>query len=207
MKNGHLTDELINTYATGVAREGVALAAAAHLTYCADCRRRVEVHEAVAGAFLAEAPGEQPPDIEQLMGRLDEAEVDVAKPLKAGPLPAPVVAAIGVDFDKIPWRFRLPGVYEYEFSQADGDEISLMKVHPGAAIPSHTHEAEELTVVFEGELHDDGSTYKVGDISVADPSVDHNPRAGGDTACICLAVLSGGVKFTGPLGRALNLFS
>ena len=206
MSNGHLTNELITAYATGAAREGVALAAAAHLTYCADCRRRVEARETVAGALLASAPGAQPPDFEQLMGRLDETEVDVAAPF-AGPLPAPVAAAIGVDFDKIPWRFRLPGVYEYEFSQADGDEISLMKVHPGSAIPSHTHEAEELTVVFEGELQDGVTTYSVGDISVADPSVDHNPRAGGDTACICLAVLSGGVKFTGPLGRALNLFS
>lgn len=206
MQSGHLTDELIVAYATGAATDGVALAAAAHLTYCAECRRKVEQHEAIAGALLAEAPSEEKPDIAAVLDRLDESEEIAVEP-KAGPLPAPVAAAVGIDFDAIPWRFRLPGVYVYEVSTKDGDDISLMKVRPGAAIPSHTHEAEELTVVFAGELEDDGETFKAGDISVADASVDHKPRAGGDTACICLAVLSGGVKFTGPFGRALNLFT
>jgi len=206
MHNGHLTDDLIVAYATGAATDGVALAVAAHLTYCAECRRKVEAHEAIAGALLAEASEVAGPDIAKVLGRLDEGDEGAALP-EAGPLPAPVAAAVGVDFDAIPWRFRLPGVYVHEISNEDGDDISLMKVRPGAVIPSHTHEAEELTVVFAGELDDGGATFKAGDISVADASVDHKPRAGGDTACICLAVLSGGVKFTGPFGRALNLFT
>lgn len=206
MHNGCLTDEIVVAYVTGSAPHGMALAAAAHLTYCADCRRKAEAHEAIAGALLAEASLDDAPDIADLMDRLDETAEEAA-PVKAGPLPAPVAAAVGIDFDEIPWRFRLPGVYVHEMSNKDGDDISLMKVRPGAVIPSHTHEAEELTVIFEGELEDGGKTYKAGDIAVADASVDHKPRAGGDTACICLAVLSGGVKFTGPFGRALNLFN
>ena len=206
MNNGHLTNELIIAYATGAAREGAALAAAAHLTYCADCRRKVAAQEVIAGALLAETPAEDAPSCDALIERLDEVP-ELSKPVQKGPLPAPVAAAVGMDFDEMPWRFRLPGVYVHEMSNEDGEDISLMKVRPGAAIPSHTHEADELTVVFEGELEDGGTTFKAGDISVADASVDHTPRAGGDTACICLAVLSGGVKFTGPFGRALNLFS
>lgn len=206
MQNRHLPDELIVAYITGSAPDGVALAAAAHLTYCADCRQKAETHEAIAGALLAESPCDEAPDITAVLDQLDDTSESVAIP-KAGPLPAPVAAAVGIDFDDIPWRFRLPGVYVHEISNKDGDDISLMKVRPGAAIPSHTHEAEELTVVFSGELEDCGTTFKAGDISVADASVDHTPRAGGDTACICLAVLSGGVTFTGPFGRALNLFN
>ena len=206
MKTGHLTNELIVAYATGAAREGAALAAAAHLTYCAECRRKVEEQEIIAGALLAAVPVAEAPSFDDLFDRLDETPVE-AVPVAKGPLPAPVAAAVGMNFDEIPWRFRLPGVYVHELSNEDGEDISLMKVRPGAAIPSHTHEAEELTVVFEGELEDSGATYRAGDISVADANVDHKPRAGGDTPCICLAVLSGGVKFTGPIGRALNLFS
>lgn len=206
MHNGHLTDDLIVAYATGAATDGVALAAAAHLTYCAECRRKVEAHEAIAGALLAETSAVAGPDIANVLDRLGD-DGESAAPQDAGPLPAPVAAAVGMNFDDIPWRFRLPGVYVHEMSNENGDDISLMKVRPGAVIPSHTHEAEELTVVFAGELEDGGVTYKAGDISVADASVDHKPRAGGDTACICLAVLSGGVKFTGPFGRALNLFT
>lgn len=206
MKTGCPSDEILAAYASGAAREGVALATAAHLTYCADCRSKVATYEVLAGALLAETEVEAAPDVEDLMDRLDEPVNKYVPPL-AGPLPSPVAQAVGMNFDQIPWRFRLPGVHEYVFSNADGDEISLLKVRPGAAVPSHTHEGEELTVIFEGELEDDGIVYKKGDISVADASVDHNPRAGGDTTCICLAVLSGGVKFTGPIGRALNLFS
>jgi len=207
METGHLTDELIAAYASGAAREGVALAVATHLTYCAESRRKVEARELVAGAILAETASVEPPSFDDLLDRLDDEPPAEAEVTASGPLPAPVVEALGMRFEDIPWRFRLPGVHEYEISMADGDNISLLKVRPGAAIPSHTHEAEELTVVLQGELEDGGATYKAGDIAIADASVDHKPRAGGDTECICLAVLSGGVKFTGPFGRALNLFS
>ena len=80
-------------------------------------------------------------------------------------------------------------------------------MRPGAAIPQHTHKAEELTVVFEGELIDGDKRFGPGDIAIADGDVDHHPKAGGDRDCICLAVLSGGLRFTGPFGRALNLFT
>ena len=206
MKTGHLTNELIVAYATGAAREGVALAAAAHLTYCAECRRKVEEQEIIAGALLAAVPVAEAPSFDDLFDRLDETPVE-AVPVAKTSMSRSKIDVVGMNFDEIPWRFRLPGVYVHELSNEDGEDISLMKVRPGAAIPSHTHEAEELTVVFEGELEDSGATYRAGDISVADANVDHKPRAGGDTPCICLAVLSGGVKFTGPIGRALNLFS
>ena len=88
-----------------------------------------------------------------------------------------------------------------------GELCAVLRVRPGVAIPQHTHEAEELTVVFNGELLDADKRYGIGDMSVADPTVDHHPRAGGDRTCICLAVVCGGLKFTGPFGRALNLFN
>ena len=42
MNTEHLTDDLIAEYASGAAREGVALAVATHLTFCAESRRKVE---------------------------------------------------------------------------------------------------------------------------------------------------------------------
>ncbi len=206
MTDGHLTDQLINAYVAGSASEGLSLVVAAHLTYCAECRAKVAAREAIAGAMLSEVAPESAPDFDALLDRLDESEPP-RKEIKAGLLPRPVADMVGVNFDEIPWRFRLPGVYEHEFANADGEEMSLLKVMPGVTIPSHTHEAEELTVVFDGELFDGEKSYGVGDLAIADPSVDHHPRAGHDKPCICLAVLSGGLRFTGPFGRALNLFT
>lgn len=206
MTIGCPTDRLLTAYAAGSASEGESLVVAAHLTYCASCRAKVEAREALAGALLAESPADEAPSFDGLLDRLDLATAEPIR-LQAGPLPAPVSQAVGVNYDEIPWRFRLPGVYEYEFANVDGEEMSLLKVQPGVAIPRHTHEAEEMTVIFEGELQDGEDVFAVGEVAIADPSVDHNPRAGGDKACICLAVLSGGLKFTGPFGRALNLFT
>lgn len=208
MNDGHPTERQLIAYAAGHASEGVTLALAAHLTYCPACRDRVSALETLAGSLLEEAPGEMP-NMDAILDRLDESDfrVEPAKPVSQGPLPRVVASAIGVDFEAIPWQFRLPGVHEYAFAGENGEEISLLKVRPGAAIPQHTHEAHEITVVFDGELIDGEATFRKGDLAVADPSVDHHPRAGGDRVCICLAVLDGGLKFTGPFGRALNLFT
>lgn len=212
MASKHPPDKLIALYASGEASEGVSLAVAAHLTYCPACRDRVAKAEAVAAALLpAETQDMTPPDFDALLARLSVAEdtlrAPAPEPFDAGPLPAPVADMVGVDFAKIPWRFRLPGVSEHVLTTTEGDSISLLRVRPGTAIPQHTHEGEELTVVFSGVLEDGDMSFEVGEMSVADHDVNHTPRAGGTETCICLAVVSGGLRFTGTFGRALNLFS
>ena len=208
MIHGHPSKRHLHAYATGAASDGVSLAVAAHLTYCPECRKEVERIEAFGGALIG-ATEAAAPSFDGMLDRLDEVEAPsgVSAPPQTGPLPHVVANAVGVDFDAIPWRFRLPGVHEYSFAGENGEEISLLKVRPGASIPKHTHKAEELTVVFDGELIDGDATFRKGDLAIADPSVDHHPCAGGDRVCICLAVLDGGLRFTGPFGRALNLFT
>lgn len=208
MRETHPTEAMLAAYAAGSATPGVSLAVAAHLTWCPGCRSEVEGFEALAGAFVAEAPAAEAPEFGALLLRLDEAPAaEPAAPAACGPLPAPVAAAVGMPFDEIPWRFRLPGVHEYEFLTEDGESASLLRVRPGAAIPQHTHRGEEITVVFDGALVDGARRYGPGDMALADPSVDHHPRAGEGAPCICLAVLTGGLRFTGRFGRALNLFT
>lgn len=209
----HPTDALLAQYAAGDIGEGVSLAIAAHLTYCPKCRAKVAEYEAMFGGVMASEPAapEAPPA--DLLAQLDAPDTtpaeDIAptRTVAQGPLPRAIAEKVGVDFDAIPWKFRLPGVMEYEFIDRDGEKASLLKVRPGASVPQHTHEADELTVVFDGLLEDGGASYGIGDFAVADHTVDHHPQAGGDRTCICLAVLTGGLTFTGRFGRALNLFS
>ncbi|MEM8756087.1 MAG: ChrR family anti-sigma-E factor, partial [Pseudomonadota bacterium] len=181
-------------YAAGRCSEGASLAVAAHVTLCAECRAEVARFEALGGAMLAEEPApavedaaaENDASFAAVAARLDEPANDDRPRVEAGggPLPRPVVDAIGLGFDDIPWRFRLPGVSEYEFVSEEGETVSLLKVKPGAAIPKHTHKAEELTLVLDGELIDGDEVYGPGDVAVADASVHHHPRAGGDRPCI-----------------------
>jgi putative transcriptional regulator len=226
MASTHPSEQLIALYASGEASEGASLAVAAHLTYCPACRARVVTAEAVASALMfGDADGVvtdvAAPNFNALLARLSEVEdgrgavvgrsadqtIATTVAIDAGPLPAPVAAMVSVDFAKISWRFRLPGVSEYVLASTEGDSISLLRVRPGVVIPQHTHDGEELTVVFSGVLEDGDTSYGVGAMSIADHDVDHHPRAGGAETCICLAVVSGGLRFTGAFGRALNFFS
>ena len=205
--NKHPTDALLAQYAAGDMGEAVSLAVAAHLTYCPTCRAKVAEYEAMFGGVMAAEPALAEAPSADLLARLDEVETTAKPKVAQGPLPRALADQIGVDFDDIPWKFRLPGVMEYEFIDKNGEKASLLKVRPGASVPQHTHEADELTVVFDGLLEDGGARYGIGDFAIADHTVDHHPQAGGDRTCICLAVLTGGLTFTGRFGRALNLFS
>lgn len=223
MNGTHITESMAVSYAAGFCGEGVALAIAAHLTYCPACRALVARREALLGALMAtgDASSAAPPPVHQpgapnadapdglpacLAARLDEIhdEPQPLAPLEAGPLPRVVAARIGVPYGEISWKFLLPGVSEHKIIDENGETTSLVRAKPGVSIPRHTHCADELTVIFDGVLEDGDHAYLPGDIILANADVEHGPRAGGDRPCVCLTALTGGVRFTGLFGRALN---
>jgi putative transcriptional regulator len=212
MVTAHPTAEMLAAYAAGSAKEGVSLLVAAHLTYCAECRVRVAALEAIGGSLLGVAATTEGagPSLEATLALLD---APVARPAPAAPvsgtspLPRPVAEALGAPFEAIRWRFRMPGVSECPIELGSDERVSLLRVRPGAGVPAHTHTAEEATLVFAGSLCDRGRVFRAGDVAVATADDDHHPSAGPGEDCLCLAVLAGGVRFTGALGRALNIFA
>lgn len=207
MISTHPPYALLAAYAAGEAGYGQSLAVAGHLTYCAECRAKVAEIEELQAAFMACSPEAEPLSAEALLARLDEEEEPARAAPASGPLPAPVAEAVGVDFDKIPWRFRLPGVHEHIIHQRKGERVSLFRAKPGCAFPQHTHGDQELTIVFQGQLDDETTELKAGDLCVATDHVDHKPRAGGDETCICLIVVCGGLTFTGRFGKLMRPFA
>jgi putative transcriptional regulator len=190
----------------------MAVLVAAHLTYCPDCRRRVSALEAVSAAAFAGAEPEETGEgtLDAVLRRLDtqasggeHGPRDIADAV----LPGPVASALGLAFDEIRWRFRMPGVSECVIDLGGPERVSLLRVRPGAGVPSHTHTADEATLVLKGTLCDGDRQYGRGAVALATPEDDHHPHAGEGEDCICLTVLEGGVRFTGRFGRALNLFA
>ena len=76
-----------------------------------------------------------------------------------------------------------------------------MRVRAGKAVPQHTHEGNELTLVLEGSFHDELGRYARGDLAITDPTVEHRPVADEGQDCLCLAVTDARLRLTGPLGR------
>lgn len=210
MVSTHPTFDMISAFAAGRASNGVALLVSAHATFCVRCRDEIARVESLAGGLFAMSePTEVAPGmLDALMGRIDAHEVSPeAAPAPADALPAPIRAALGVPFSEIRWRFRIPGVSEAVIAMPGDEKVSLLRVRPGAGVPKHTHTAIEATLVLSGALLDRGIAYRAGDVAIATEADDHRPRAGEDEDCICLAVLSGGLRFTGPFGRALNILA
>lgn len=203
--------DLLDAYATGAASPGVALAVACHLATLpmgvSGPRERVAATEAVGGALLLADAGEamEAHALDRTLALLaDEAGTGAARHAEPGPFPQVLVDALGVDFDAIPWRFRLPGVSEHVLEGYGEEQVSILRARPGSSVPQHTHEGHEITLVLTGKMEDGGRVLRRGDLTVATESDDHKPRIIGDEICHCLIVMEGGLRFTGRFSRALN---
>jgi putative transcriptional regulator len=204
-----LTETLTEDYARGATSPGLALLVSAQMSFGADTRARVARVESLGGALLEQAPGAEMGEgaLDAVLGRLDAEEEEPAPRIDAGPLPEVVMGAVGTDFTRIPWRFRLPGVSEYVLAGFPDEKVSLLRARPGTSIPQHTHEGQEATLVLTGAMEDGGRVFRAGEVAINDESDDHKPRIVGDEICHCLVVMTGELRFTGRFGRALNILA
>ena len=205
-------DEMLADFAAGATPPAVSLLMAAHLTQAPESRARVRAYEEACGAMLRdempEPVSEDGFDAVMAMIGSDAPEPVAAgaapEPEQTGPIPRPVLDQIGLGFDEIPWKFRLPGVSVYDFDGFGDQKVSLLRARPGATVPQHTHKGTELTLIMQGVMLDNGVEYHAGDVAVNTEDDDHRPKILGDEICYCLIVQQGDLHFTGRFSRILN---
>jgi putative transcriptional regulator len=115
--------------------------------------------------------------------------------------PPDLEALLGFSLNDTPWRTKLPGLKEWHMKDDRGEEVSLIWVRQGMALPTHTHEGTEITLVLQGGFSDATGHYQVGDIAFADQEIDHRPVADKGEDCICFAVTDAPLRLTGPVGK------
>jgi putative transcriptional regulator len=221
MPTHHPSDEMLMDYASGSLTEAPALLVATHLALCPQCRARVSALEALGGVLLEElAPAPLGTDcLDAVLARLDEPEPQdhrpqprpAAHPAAGGGvpprLPEPLRSYAGGDVREISWRRLARGMEEHDLPVAGpGLKARLYQIGPGVVVPRHTHGRTELVLVLEGAFSDERGRFARGDVAVSDHTVDHAPVADPDGACLCLAVIEGPLRLTGPIGRWLNPF-
>ena len=153
MAQNLLPTEILTDYATGAATPGVALLVSAHMTHAPQARRAVADIETCFGAILSDvAPTDMRAGaLDEIFSRIDgdeeASDTGTRVPVDSGPLPAPVLEAVGCGFDEIPWKFRMPGVSVYDLDGygAEGEKVQLLRARPGVSVPQHTHNATEMT--------------------------------------------------------------
>ena len=205
----HIDEDLLLSYAAGTLNESASLLVAAHLTLCPRCRGAVRAAEAVGGVVLeaAEPEAVAPLAAARLDAPAPEAEELTPESLSVLDVAVPRVVARYVP-EALRWRFVQPGVkFADLFTDATGARIGFMRAQPGAAITTHGHSGEELTLVLDGGYRDGAATFLRGDVQVCDESTVHTPVTDGDGSCLLLVTIRGPIKPTRWLARLLRPLS
>ncbi len=210
----HASDELLADYESGALAEGWSLAVATHLALCPHCRARARLAASVGGALLDTIEPVAPDDdaLAGVLGRLDGAaparaptETPSARPSL---VPEPLRSYIGgSDFDALPWRRLGGGARDLRIPTKDGKtNARLLRIKAGEPVPEHGHRGMELTVVLTGTLCDGDERFHRGDLEETNELIEHQPVAGPEADCICLAVTDAPLRFKSLLVRLAQPF-
>ncbi|CDO61256.1 Transcriptional activator chrR [Candidatus Phaeomarinobacter ectocarpi] len=204
-------DWLISQYALGQLPRAAALLAETYLEMNPQQRHTADRIEQVGGWSLerAEPVSMRAQSADALLAQLEEgdtltATAPIVSPRPTpSPLPASLTHAVGQPLSDIAWKWRGIGAYEYRLKEFEDEGIvaRLLRIEPGKAVPQHTHEGMEATLVVQGAYSDDAGRFGPGDLELADDAVDHKPIAERGETCICFAVTEAPMKLTGRIGR------
>lgn len=103
------------------------------------------------------------------------------------------------------WRRVAKGLSQYKI-MFDGTEVeaNIYRIAPGTAIPVHSHEGTEVTLVLAGGFTDETGGYGPGDIAIQETGATHQPVADDDGECIVFAINEGNIRLANPIGRMLS---
>ncbi len=215
----HVSDELIVAYAAGELDEAVSLLVATHMALCPVCRSALAAAESLGGIALEAAPEAEVGDdaLDAVMARIagaEQAPTPAPARMPQTPhtpqtpvvLPQPLRDYAGGDVDGLRWKSLGGGVRHLPVATGGGAKARLLHIPASVAVPDHGHRGLELTLVLAGSFHDDGAWFRRGDVEEADATVEHQPVAGPEEACICLAVTDAPLRLRGLLPRLAQPF-
>ena len=200
----HIGETLIAAHVAGQLPHVFSVVVAAHISVCDECRARAEAAEALGGALI---DGIHPATLsatarDRMMAALDEDAPQPAPIRRSGIFPAPVMQAMG---GKPPhWRMLGGGVRQQILAADREGSLRLLYIPPGLAVPEHGHRGLELTMVLQGSFSDSEGRFAAGDVEVAGGELDHQPIAGPEGPCICLAATDAPLRFHALLPRLLQ---
>lgn len=211
----HIADDLLFAYAAGDLDESWSLVVATHLALCVECRAAVHQAEALGGVLMEDiAPvAVDSSAMDAVMARISagepgEMKVPPAKPVEVRRdetivFPQPLRDYVGADLDDVAWRRLGRGAYHLPISAGTGS-VRLLRIPAGKPVPDHSHNGRELTLVLDGSFHDQHGEFQRGDVEDCDDTVQHQPIAGADRDCICLAVTEAPLRFKSLAARMVQ---
>jgi len=208
-----LEDDAIFAYASGACAGAYGVLIGTHIALKPESRRVAAAVEQMGGQAIVDMT---PVALSgsaraSVLAALDEPAND--SPSAARTLggdqrwPEPLRALVQQAESERGWRSAGRGAKILDLPIEDGDRRTwLISVDGGRAMPQHTHNGIEATLVVESGFSDHTGHYGMGDVAITGPELDHQPIADEGRECVCLVVTDGSLKLTGPVGRWLNPF-
>jgi len=204
-----IQDEWLLSYAAGALSPGRYLMVASHAAYHDGIQEKVADAEAIGGAMLESmsAADVNSRVLEQLLGQLDTTPPEIATPRAGAIFPEPLAEFVGGGVDSLKWRFMGPGMTHVRLWDGPNDEhLWLLRARGGVQVPEHGHRGEEWTLVLKGAFQTAAGRYRIGDMDVADETIEHQPIIEPDEECICLALTHGPIRFKSLAARFAQPF-
>lgn len=212
----HPSDELLTAFAAASLPLSQALCVSTHLEYCRECRFKLQQLDGLgAELFQHLKPASPSTDLRQRV--LQQLDQHPASPppspqagidnYRSGPqgIPRCLRQFIPRDFNNMPWRRVSTAIRNCVLCwDTNGAKVELLRIKPGGSSGTHTHLGEEFTVILQGSFSDEEGLYRRGDFVARSERHRHTPVATHDEECICLAVTSAPIQFTGFFSRWLN---
>ena len=200
----HAPDEMLAAFAAGSLPQPFSVVVASHVSLCADCRVALEAHWSAGGAVLESAGEAALSDSlkSDILARLDAPVAPDPVYRRSGIFPGPVMEVMKGRAPR--WKALGAGVRQDILMDDARGSVRLIYIPPGQAVPDHGHNGLELTLVLQGSFSDETGRFGVGDLEVADETLDHTPVAGPGEACICLAATDAPLRFRSFIPRLLQ---
>jgi putative transcriptional regulator len=203
----HPNDSLLMSYAAGTLPEAFSVVVAGHISLCEECRARLGAYEAIGGATLEDlSEGSMRADsLSKTLSLIHGPEADrIVVERRESDLPAPIGDYVAGDMGDIPWRAVGGGVRQLKLDTAGVGTVRLIYIPGGQAVPDHSHNGLELTMVLSGAYNDETDRFGPGDVEVAGDDFEHRPIAEDGAPCICIAATDAPLKFRGLIPRLLG---
>lgn len=200
----HTPEAMLASYAAGSLPQPFAIVVAAHVSMCMTCRASLGAHQAAGGVLLDTCGHEPVSDTlkSQIWDQLDAPVVPRPTFRATDIYPGPIMEALK---GKPPqWKSLGMGVKQSILSADKTGSTRLLYIPSGQAVPDHTHNGLELTLVLQGSFSDQTGQFRSGDLEVADQALEHTPIADAGLPCICIAATDAPLRFSSLIPRMLQ---
>lgn len=200
----HIPDSVLAAYAAGNLPHAYSVVVASHVSLCQQCQVALAAHQVVGGAVLeaTDSVAVSGSLKSNILAQLDDSFIPEPVYDRSGVYPGPVMAALKGKPPK--WKSLGMGVRQSILSSDENGSVRLLFIPPGQAVPDHSHNGLELTLVLQGSFSDEGGRFGVGDVEVANEDVEHTPIADAGDPCICLAATDAPLRFNAFVPRLLQ---